>query len=97
MFGDDALRTIQAAFESGRYEVTEHFLDEMRDDVLFFVDIESAMRDAGAIQELELDGAGNPKYRVDGPTTDGRAIGVVCSIRLSDNLLLITVYDLKTP
>lgn len=92
---EEALATIQRLFQEGRFEVTLHFLEEMRNDVLFFVDVEQAILTATQARGLGLDAAGNPKYEVAGLATDGRLVGVVCAIRIVEGVLLITVYEVK--
>ena len=77
----EALRTIKRLFAEGRYDVTDHFLLEMRNDVFFFVDIETAIREAGSATEKGADGAGNPKWEIEGPTVAPWASCVPCAWR----------------
>ncbi len=65
----------------------------MRDDVLFWGDVVSAIEGAADADFQGLDGAGDPKYRVDGDTTDGRRIAIVCVVK--NGVVLVTTFDLK--
>lgn len=91
----DVLEVIQRNFLDGNFKVTLHFLHEMRNDLIFFVDIQHAILEADSLSECGVDGAGNQKCEVLGSATDGRSLGIICSLRQEDNVLLITVYEIK--
>jgi len=89
--------TIQEAFDEDRVEVTQHFWDELRADGFFLADVRSALDAIAVMRDAGHDRAGNPKFEVTGPACDGRALSVVCSIRETGSVLLITAYEAKKP
>jgi len=90
----DLLEAVQDALLTGKYIVTAHLLDEMQAEHLFFVDVKTVVMGAEALNEKGGGEAGNPKVEVLGPTTDGRTIGIVCSVRTDGSVLLITTYEI---
>lgn len=87
-----AIDTIRAKLRSGDYEVTiPHFIEEMANDDLAFDDVESAVFEGRVRRRFTHDPRGT-RYEVVGPTTDGRWIVVVCRIKTTGMLLLITTF-----
>ena len=84
------LRDIQDRVARGRYVLTLHFLEEMRDDHLFLPDILSAIDGATEVTDDGCDAQGDPKYKVPGFALDGRRIEVVCVIK--EAIVLVTVH-----
>jgi hypothetical protein len=87
------LRDIQDRVARGRYVLTLHFLEEMRDDHLFLPDILSAIDGATEVTHDGCDAQGDPKYKVPGLALDGRRIEVVCVIK--EAIVLVTVYTIR--
>ena len=94
--GGDAyhLAKIQDAIAAEDYDVTSHFIEELRADHFYFVDAEAAILEADEIEDDGLDAQGNPKFKVTGTSTDGRLAQIVCSLLSDGSVLLITVYEL---
>ncbi|MEW6615396.1 MAG: DUF4258 domain-containing protein [Thermodesulfobacteriota bacterium] len=77
------------------YEFTiPHFFEEMADDNLTFADIEMAI-DKGRINRKFTRDPRGTRYEVIGPAIDGREIAIICRIKSTGKLLLITTYALE--
>ena len=84
--------SIREKLVRGQYEVTlPHFIEEMAEDDLIFADIEKAVAKGKVRRRFSRDPRGT-RYEVVGPATDGRQIAVVCRIKSTGKLLLITTY-----
>jgi hypothetical protein len=80
---------------NGEYEFAiPHFFEEMADDDLILPDIEMAIAHGTIRRRFRRDPRGT-RYEVVGPTTDGRDIAVICRIKATGKLLLITTYALE--
>lgn len=76
------------------YEFTiPHFFEEMVNDNLIFADIEMAIANGRINRKLIKDPRGT-RYEVVGPARDGREIAIICRIKSTGKLLLITTYSL---
>jgi hypothetical protein len=85
---------IRKKLASGEYEMTiPHFIEEMAEDDLTFADIEVAVANGEIRRQFSHDPRGT-RYEVVGSATDGRRIAVVCRIKATGKLLLITTYAL---
>jgi hypothetical protein len=74
------------------YEFTiPHFFEEMADDNLIFQDIELAITRGYIRCEFTRDPRGT-RYKIVGPALDGREVAVICRIKSTGKLLLITTY-----
>jgi hypothetical protein len=89
------IHRIREKVEKQEYEFTiPHFFEEMADDNLTFADIEMAIAKGQIRRKFTRDPRGS-RYEVIGPTTDGRKIGIICRIKSTGKLLLITTYALE--
>ena len=68
-----------------------HFLYEMEEDDLIFEDIWSAI-ETGVVRRKFTNDPRGTRYEVVGRTTDGRLAAVICRIKTTGQLLLITTY-----
>lgn len=68
-----------------------HFFEEMANDDLQFVDIESAILSGRIKRRFTRDPRG-ARYEIVGPATDGRQVVVICRIKETGKLLFITTY-----
>lgn len=75
------------------YYLSSHAEEEMADDYLERPDVENAILKGRIHKKLTHDPRG-PRYRLEGPTQDGRLIHVVCRLDEDDHLRIITVYAL---
>jgi hypothetical protein len=75
------------------YFLSSHAEEEMLDDALDRRDVENAILKGWIEKQLTHDSRGT-RYRIAGPSLDGRMIHVVCRFREESNLLIITVYAL---
>lgn len=71
-----------------------HFFEEMANDNLVFADIEMAITHGRIRHKFTRDPRGI-RYEVIGPTTDEREIAIICRIKSTGRLLLITTYALE--
>jgi hypothetical protein len=77
------------------YEIAiPHFFEEMAEDELDMVDIESVIRNGKIRRRFTRDPRGI-RFEVVGPATDGRQAAVICRIKATGKLLLITTYALE--
>ena len=89
------IHKIREKVEKQEYEFTiPHFFEEMADDNLTFADIEMAIAKGRIRRKFTRDPRGT-RYEVIGPTTGGREIGIICRIKSTGKLLLITTYALE--
>jgi hypothetical protein len=89
------LERIRNAILDHRYTLTEHAYDEMAEDNLDVLDVESAILTGEIDQVLTKDPRGT-RYVVLGNATDqATAVGVVVRFVEHDQLLVLTVYEIK--
>lgn len=89
------LKRIQGLIRDGRYEVSNHALDEAFEDGLHRVDIESAVL-TGKLERVQRDDPRGSKYVIAGLATDlTRRIGVVVRFKSGDLCVIITVYEIQ--
>lgn len=87
----DTLQRMQRAIRVQKYRISSHANEEMADDFLMAVDIESIIFTGKIAQRFTKDPRGR-RYTVLGNTTDNRRAYVVCRFLLSGVLLIITAY-----
>ena len=85
---------IRGKFSNNEYEFTiPHFFEEMADDGLEFSDIEKII-DTGNIRRKFTDDPRGTRYEIVGSCNDEREVAIICRIKGTGKLLLITVYAL---
>ena len=88
------LERIRSAVLDRRYTLTEHAYEEMEEDSLDVLDVESAILTGEIEQVLTKDPRGT-RYVVVGRATDQETpVGVVARFVEHDRLLVITVYEI---
>ena len=86
------IERIRKKIRDGEYEfVIPHFFEEMAADGLTLSDIEIAIRRGRIRRKFTRDPRGT-RYEVVGRASDDREIAVVCRIKSTGKLLLITTY-----
>ena len=91
----DILQEIQRLMAEGEYEFAiPHFFEEMADDNLILPDIEMAIAQGDIRRQFTRDPRGT-RYEIVGPATDKREIAVICRVKSTGKLLLITTYALE--
>ena len=89
------LLAIQAKVCAREYEFTiPHFFEEMAEDRLMLSDVENAIANGRIRRRFTREPRGT-RYEVVGPTIDGREIAVICRLKETGKLLLITVYAME--
>lgn len=89
------LETIRDLVRQGRYDVTDHAWDEMADDNLLLLDVETAIFTGVIVRE----DTGDPRgivYVIEGVGTD-RMTRVGAAVRFNDrqDALVITAYKIN--
>jgi len=88
------LERIRALVRLGRYEITDHAWEEMADDDMLLVDVETAILSGEIVREDKGDPRGTI-YVLQGVGTDRQTeIGVVARYNERRNLLVITAYKI---
>jgi hypothetical protein len=88
------LERIRNAISDQRYVMSEHAYEEMEEDSLDVLDVESAVLTGEIDQVLTADPRGT-RYVVVGTATDEQTpVGVVVRFVEYDQLLIITVYEI---
>ena len=87
------IKKIQQRIIDRDYFISSHAEEEMLDDDLERKDVENAILKGKINKKMTHDERGT-RYRIEGPTRDGRLIHVICRYRENTNLLIITVYAL---
>lgn len=88
------INSIREKIVKQEYEFTiPHFFEEMANDNLTFMDIEMAINKGRINRKFTRDPRG-ARYEIIGPVTDGREIAIICRIKSTGKLLLITTYAL---
>ncbi|HUR27521.1 MAG TPA: DUF4258 domain-containing protein [Planctomycetota bacterium] len=86
------LRRFRDVVRRGEYDVTLHGLDEMEQDQLSILDLESCVS-TGVIVERQRDWqTGEWKYIVHGRAVDGDEIAVVVKPLIEGKMAFLTVY-----
>lgn len=73
------------------YYLSSHAEEEMAEDNIERYDIENAIL-KGRIEKKLTEDVRGTRYRIGGPTKDGRPIYVVCRFKDNSNLIIITAY-----
>lgn len=86
---------IRTKMRNREYEFAiPHFFEEMADDDMDMLDVESVVLNGRIRRRFTRDLRG-ARYEVVGPATDGRQVAVICRIKETGKLLLITTYALE--
>lgn len=89
------IHRIRGKIAGHEYEFTiPHFFEEMANDNLVFADIEMAIANGRIRRKFTRDPRGI-RYEVVGSATDGREVAIICRIKSTGKLLLITTYALE--
>ena len=87
------LQRIRRRIIDRKYYLSIHAEEEMWADGFERKDFENAIL-KGRIQKKLTQNARGTRYRIEGPTIDGRLIHVICRFNEKSELLIITVYAL---
>ncbi len=88
------LERIRNAILDGRYTLTEHAYDEMDEDHLDVLDVESAILTGEIDKVLTLDPRGTRFVVIGTATDEATPVAVVVRFLEQDRLLIITVYEI---
>lgn len=88
------LQKIQQKVISREYYLSAHAEEEMWADNLERKDVERAILKGEIEKKLTKDIRGT-RYRIEGPSIDGRLIHIVCRFKDKGEFLIITVYTLE--
>ena len=91
----NVIGSIRQKIADGDYEIAvPHFFEAMADDNLDLIDVEAAIGNGRVIRRFTKDLRGT-RCEVVGNAIDGRTIGIICRIKESGKVLLITVYEIE--
>ncbi len=85
------LQKIRQKIIDRNYYLSSHAEDEMLDDDIERKDLENTILKGWIEKKMTRDVRGT-RYRIEGPTIDGRLIHVLCRFREDTNLIIITLY-----
>ena len=86
------IEKIRDAIKTGNYDTTYHAVEEIAEDELGILDVESAVLN-GKITKRQRDDPRGTKYVIEGVGRDGSTpIGVVGRFKETGIFLIITVY-----
>jgi len=89
---DRELRRFREAVRLGEYDITSHGLDEMEDDELSVLDLESCVL-TGSIVERQRDRrTGEWKYVIEGQALNGEGVAVVAKRLVRGKMGVLTIY-----
>lgn len=92
---ESVIERVRSAILDQRYVFSEHAYEEMDEDHLDAIDVEAAILTGRVAQELTEDPRG-PRYVIIGNSCDETTqTGVVVRFVEHDQLLIITVYEIK--
>ncbi|MEL6881481.1 MAG: DUF4258 domain-containing protein [Cyanobacteria bacterium J06607_10] len=87
------LERIREKVRLRQYDMSAHVMEEMAEDLLTILDVESAIL-SGQIDRIEKDEPRGTKYVVVGTALDQQTpVGVVVRFSSSGRTLIITVYE----
>jgi Domain of unknown function (DUF4258) len=88
---------IRAAIRNAAYDVTAHAIEEMAEDALDVVDIETAILN-GRLVKTDRDDPRGTRYTVHGIGADGiTPVGTVGRFTSTGHYLIITAYEIMEP
>ena len=91
------LDRIRAAIRSAAYDMTVHAVEEMAEENLDLVDVETAILNGRLIKTGKVEPRGT-RYTVHGIATDGSTpVGTVGRFIETGRYLIITVYEVTEP
>jgi Domain of unknown function (DUF4258) len=91
------LDRIRAAIRNAAYDVTAHAIEEMAEDTLDVVDIETAILN-GRLVKTDRDDPRGTRYTVHGVGADGiTPVGTVGRFTGTGRYLIITAYEIMEP
>jgi Domain of unknown function (DUF4258) len=91
------LDRIRAAIRNAAYDVTAHAIEEMAEDALDVVDIETAILN-GRLVKTDRDDPRGTRYTVHGIGADGiTPVGTVGRFTGTGRYLIITAYEIMEP
>jgi hypothetical protein len=91
------LDRIRAAIRNAAYDVTAHAIEEMAEDALDVVDIETAILN-GRLVKTDRDDPRGTRYTVHGISADGiTPVGIVGRFTGTGRYLIITAYEIMEP
>jgi len=91
------LSRIRQAIRNGEYDMTAHAVEEMAEDRLDFVDVETAILNGKLIKTKRNDPRG-ARYTIHGIGSNGvTPVGTVGRFTGTGRYLLITVYEVTEP
>ena len=89
---DRELRRFRESVRLGAYDITSHGLDEMEEDGLSVLDLESCVLTGSIVQRQRDRRTGERKFVIEGRALNGRGMAVVAKSLAGGKLAALTVY-----
>lgn len=89
---DRELRRFRQSIRVGSYVITHHGLDELEEDGLSVLDLESCVLTGSVVERQRDRRTGERKYVVAGHALDGRGVTVVAKWLAVGRMAVLTVY-----
>lgn len=86
------IEKIRAKICTRDYYLSSHAEDEMAEDGFERADMENAIARGFIQKKLTHDPRGT-RYRLEGPSLDGRTMHVLCRFKEVESLIIITIYE----
>ena len=86
------IEKIRQKVQTREYYLSSHAEEELAEDNFERQDVESAILQGFVQKKLTRDPRGT-RYRIEGPSTDGRLMDVLCRFKETGPLIIITVYE----
>lgn len=87
-----AIERIRLKVRDRDYYISSHAEEEMAEDGFERSDVERGILKGRIDRKLTHDPRGT-RYRIEGPSEDGRIMHVLCRFREDHSLIIITVYE----
>ena len=89
------IERIRQKVKQRHYYLSSHAEDEMIEDRFTRSDIEHAILCGFVERKMTRDPRGT-RYRIEGPTEDGRIMHVICRFKEAGSVIIITIYEKET-
>ena len=93
----NTLDYIREKFRRGHYDISAHAMEQVADDRLDIIDVETTVYN-GDITRVERDDPRGTKYVIEGIAVDQKTpVGMVGRFTSTGRFLVITVYEITEP
>ena len=87
-----SLRALRRSVQEGTYLITVHGTDEMEQDGLTMIDLETCILTGSIVERQRDQRTGEHKYVVEGEASGGERMAVVAKLRPGGTMAILTVF-----